>query len=53
MLILIVQLWLEGLGFNLDVAPFPSICVPNCKLEGICQSWLELIGIGQRLLESS
>ena len=24
--------WLEGLGFNLCVAPFPNICVSNFKV---------------------
>ena len=44
-----VDWWLEGLVFNLCVAPFPNICVPNLKLES---EWLELVGVGQRLVES-
>ena len=38
----------EGLGFNLCVAPFLNICVPNLPQEvggGECQRWSEL---GQR-----
>ena len=38
----------EGLGFNLCVAPFINICVPNLPQgvkDGECQRWLEL---GQR-----
>ena len=39
---------LEGLGFNLCVAPFLNICVPNLPQgvkDGECQRWSEL---GQR-----
>ena len=39
---------LEGLGFNLCVAPFLNICVSNLPQgvkDGECQRWLEL---GQR-----
>ena len=53
----------EELGFNLCVVPFLNICVPNFKLEGVCQSWSKLVRgvpqrselseVGQRLLESS
>ena len=53
----------EGLGFNLCVAPFLTICVPNPELESTSQSWLEfgqrgaqgleLREIGWRLLEGS
>ena len=35
----------EGLGFNLCVAPFLNICVPNLPQGvggGECQRWLEL-----------
>ena len=38
----------EGLGFNLCVAPFPNVCVPNLPQgvkDGECLRWLEL---GQR-----
>ena len=35
----------EGLGFNLCVAPFLNICVPNFELESVGQRWLEF---GQR-----
>ena len=38
---------LEGLGFNLCVAPFLNVCVPNLP-QGVkdreCQRWLELVG---------
>ena len=43
MLIPIVELWLEGLGFNLCVAPFLNVHVSNIKLEGVCWSWLEVL----------
>ena len=39
--------WSNGrrdIGFNLCVAPFPNVCVPNFKLEDLywrCLEWLE------------
>ena len=41
----------EGLGFNLCVAPFLHVCVPNLPQgvkDGECQRWSEL---GQRWSE--
>ena len=36
----------EGLGFNLCVAPFLNVCVPNLPQGG--QGWrmLEVVGVG-------
>ena len=34
----------RDIGFNLCVVPFPNVCVPNFKLEDLCQGcseWLE------------
>ena len=52
---------LEGLGFNLCIAPFLNICVPNLPQgvkDGDCQRWLELgwrcytrVGQGETELE--
>ena len=47
-LLSLMAVMLEGLGFNLCVAPFLNICVPNLPQGvkgGECRSWLEL---GQR-----
>ena len=40
---------LEGLDFNLCVAPFLNVCVPNLPQAG-GQGWrmLEVVGVGQR-----
>ena len=35
----------EGLGFNLCVAPFLNICVPNLP-QGQGQRMLEMVGVG-------
>ena len=35
-------------GFNLCVAPFPNVYVPNFKLEDLHQSCLEVVWSGQR-----
>ena len=35
----------EGLGFNLCVAPFLNVCVPNLPKDGECRRWSEF---GQR-----
>ena len=32
-------------GFNLYVAPFPNIYVPNFKLEDLCWSCSEVVGV--------
>ena len=47
-LLSLMAVMLEGLGFNLCVAPFLNICVPNLPQGvegGECQRWSEL---GQR-----
>ena len=31
----------RDIGSNLYVVPFPNVCVPNFKLEDLCQSCLE------------
>ena len=36
---------LEGLGFNLCVAPFLNACVPNFELESGNQRWLEVVEV--------
>ena len=35
----------EGPGFNLCVAPFLNVCVPNFRLESISWSCSELVGV--------
>ena len=32
-------------GFKLCVVPFPNVCVPNFKLEELCQSHSEVVGV--------
>ena len=43
---------LEGLSFNLCVAPFLNICVPNFKLEVRGQRWLEVVVSGDDLFSA-
>ena len=59
-LLSLMTVMLEGLGFNLCVAPFLNICVPNLP-QGVrsreCQRWLELgwrchTGVGWRETKS-
>ena len=57
-LLSLMAVMLEGLGFNLCVAPFLNICVLNLPQRvgsGECQWWSELgqrwLELGQRWLE--
>ena len=39
----------EGLGFNLCVAPFLNVCVPNLP-QGQGQRMSEVVGVGSEVL---
>ena len=58
MLELLSLRWSNGqrdIGFNLCVVPFPNICIPNFKLEGLHWRCLESKGLrfeGSEMLES-
>ena len=44
-LLSLMAVMLKGLGFNLCVAPFLNICVPNLP-QGQGQRLLEVVGVG-------
>ena len=48
-LLSLMAVMLEGLGFNLCVAPFLNICVPNLP-QGRGQRFLEVVRVGLEVL---
>ena len=48
-LLSLMVVMLEGLGFNLCVAPFLNICVPNLP-QGQGQRMSEMVGVGSEVL---